>query len=273
MIDITMITDIPQIKSMGVSIFDPVWSLKKHKSGGNELLYIIRGKVKLITDEYTCTASDGEVLLVPKDTFHRDEFNLEKELEVLIIQYTWDKYEDSFRELKNDVFASIQEETKNSIRRILDEMRIAHSSENHSRLDPIILNTRLLTVLLLILRASEKDNCEFHEGNNTQSASHSQLIKRAKNLIERKYSEPLSLEEIALDLGVSPYHLSRVFSSENNFSLFEYLTHIRMVKAAAMLSEKRMNVSEIAEAVGFHDGAYFSKVFKKYYGKKPSDFA
>jgi AraC-like DNA-binding protein len=45
-----------------------------------------------------------------------------------------------------------------------------------------------------------------------------------------------------------------------------------MERAAAMLREGKQNVSEVAWALGFTDPAYFSKVFKKYFGRSPKEY-
>ncbi|MDD4538867.1 MAG: helix-turn-helix transcriptional regulator, partial [Lentisphaeria bacterium] len=81
------------------------------------------------------------------------------------------------------------------------------------------------------------------------------------------------LEMLAEFLSVSPFFLSRVFNSESGFSLSEYLTMVRMNQAKTLLLDGRMNVSEIADAVGYEDSGYFSKVFKRHFGCSPSSMS
>ena len=71
---------------------------------------------------------------------------------------------------------------------------------------------------------------------------------------------------MASALHVSGYHLSHVFSRESNFSLFAYLTAVRMEKAKALLAEGELTVSQVAHAVGYATPNYFSKVFRKQCG-------
>jgi AraC-like DNA-binding protein len=51
-----------------------------------------------------------------------------------------------------------------------------------------------------------------------------------------------------------------------------YIQQTRLQQAKLLLEHDKMNVSEVAYAVGFDSLAYFSKVFKKYYGVNPSSF-
>ena len=53
-------------------------------------------------------------------------------------------------------------------------------------------------------------------------------------------------------------------------SPINYLIRIRLSKAKELLESSKLSVKEISEAVGYKDPYYFSKLYKKYYGKSPS---
>jgi two-component system response regulator YesN len=57
---------------------------------------------------------------------------------------------------------------------------------------------------------------------------------------------------------------------ESDFSLFEFLTQIRMKKARRLLEEGLMTISEVAYSVGFKNSNYFSKVFHRFFGFPPN---
>ncbi len=56
-------------------------------------------------------------------------------------------------------------------------------------------------------------------------------------------------------------------------SVNDFVKSIRMKKAAHLLKQKQLAVYEVAYAVGFNDRKYFSKEFKKQFGKIPSEFS
>jgi two-component system response regulator YesN len=94
----------------------------------------------------------------------------------------------------------------------------------------------------------------------------------ARQYLAEHYTHPITLEEIAAAVGVSAFHLSHVFSEESEFSLFAYLTALRLEKARELLQAGGHNVSEVAAAVGYESSNYFSKVFRKHFGRPPSEF-
>ena len=96
-------------------------------------------------------------------------------------------------------------------------------------------------------------------------------MAKAKEYLVERFTECVSLEDVAGALRVSPYYLSHVFSEESDFSLFSYLTSLRMARAEELLAEGLLNVSEVAYAVGYESPNYFSKVFRAHFGAAPRD--
>ena len=79
------------------------------------------------------------------------------------------------------------------------------------------------------------------------------------------------MEDIARKFGVSFSHLSRTFKKEVGVGMNEYLTHIRIEKAAALLREGG-RPSDVSLEAGFLDPKYFSRVFRKEMDMTPSEY-
>ncbi len=82
----------------------------------------------------------------------------------------------------------------------------------------------------------------------------------------------LSLESLALELGVSPQHLSASFKDRVGVNFIEYITRRRMRLARRLLAETRLSPGEVSRRCGYADPAYFRKLFARYYGVSPHDF-
>lgn len=94
-----------------------------------------------------------------------------------------------------------------------------------------------------------------------------------KKYIEEHYMRSgLTVEQMAADFYVDSSYLRRAFKKEFNMKITDFLTRIRMEKTKELLAENRYKLSDIAEMVGFNDSGYLSKVFKKYFGKSPSEY-
>ena len=98
------------------------------------------------------------------------------------------------------------------------------------------------------------------------------LAGHAKKYLERNFASPLHLEDLAQHLGISKYHLSRLFHTATGFSFREYLSFIRLQEAKKLLADERSSISEIAQKCGFDNGNYFSKVFRSKFGISPGKF-
>ena len=102
---------------------------------------------------------------------------------------------------------------------------------------------------------------------------YSELILRVKQYITEHYhNKQLSLQEVSRHVGVSPSHLSKVFSQEAKQTLTEFITRTRIHKAMELLKTTNSKTFEIAYEVGYQDQHYFSNIFKKATGMTPIEF-
>jgi two-component system response regulator YesN len=99
------------------------------------------------------------------------------------------------------------------------------------------------------------------------------VILKAREYIERSYGDQdISLHTVAAHVGISPNHLSTVFSQETGENFIEYLTRVRIERAKHLLSTTGMKSADIAYETGFSDPHYFSFIFKKNAGLSPREY-
>lgn len=103
---------------------------------------------------------------------------------------------------------------------------------------------------------------------------YSDLIAAAKKEIENHYmTEEISLNTVAISVGMSPSYFSSIFSKEAGKTFVEYLTEVRIEKAKEFLMCSSMKTSEIGYEVGYKDPHYFSYIFKKVQGCSPKELS
>jgi DNA-binding LacI/PurR family transcriptional regulator/AraC-like DNA-binding protein/signal transduction histidine kinase len=90
--------------------------------------------------------------------------------------------------------------------------------------------------------------------------------------IERHYGQDISRWQLADLLNVSEDYLSRVFRKLTSIAPWEYLLRYRIRKAQGFLRTRDRTIREIADACGFHDQAYFCRVFRTITGTSPRDY-
>lgn len=97
-------------------------------------------------------------------------------------------------------------------------------------------------------------------------------VENARIYLEKNYEQDISLDEVASEVGLSPSYLSRKFKERYQLGFLEYLTELRINQAADLLINKNIKINEVARRVGYRDGNYFSKVFKRETGLNPSEY-
>lgn len=94
---------------------------------------------------------------------------------------------------------------------------------------------------------------------------------RAVRLIRERFSEDLSLEDVAQAIGASPSHLSRMMMRELGQGFSECVARVRVGKAKQLL-DQGYSVKESSILVGYRDQAYFARVFRRVEGKSPGEY-
>lgn len=97
-------------------------------------------------------------------------------------------------------------------------------------------------------------------------------VKSAINFIRLKYSEPITVAEIAAACGLNRSYLTRLFKHATGYTPQEYLSTYRMKKATELLLESTESVCNIALIVGYSDAFTFSKAFKRFKNVSPSEY-
>lgn len=99
----------------------------------------------------------------------------------------------------------------------------------------------------------------------------SEHLYKAIQYINAHYFEDLNLDILAQNVFVSSYYLSHLFRREMGVTFSDYLTKVRVSRAKELLMEGR-SVEDVSGCVGYRDGNYFIKIFKKYVGVTPSKY-
>lgn len=101
---------------------------------------------------------------------------------------------------------------------------------------------------------------------------YSELIQQAVEFIEQNYTRDISLDDIARNVHLSPNYLSNVFRRERGDTIFNFITALRMKRAAELLATTDMPVKEIANNVGYNNVQSFIRFFKKHFAFTPNQF-
>jgi two-component system response regulator YesN len=100
----------------------------------------------------------------------------------------------------------------------------------------------------------------------------SNIIDKANRIIDERFNQELTLDEISKELYISPQYFSRLYKSEMGINFIERLTEVRIKNAKRLMKESEHTVKEICFMSGYCDPNYFSRLFKKHEGVSPSEY-
>ena len=106
---------------------------------------------------------------------------------------------------------------------------------------------------------SKIDSEEFFEG--------------VERYLSSNLGRPLSLQELCHQFGISQTYMRRIFRKYSGGSFSQHLTELRMDRARELFRENPESfIKDVAALVGYEDQFYFSRIFRTYTGKSPSEY-
>lgn len=113
---------------------------------------------------------------------------------------------------------------------------------------------------------------EMMSSKPKEYGNHPVWLEKLKELLNDKWNESLTLDNIALELGVHPVTISKYFRKYFGLTLGQYRRKIRVENSLSLIKSQKMSLSEIAHFCNYSDQSHFIREFKKHTGLKPLDF-
>ncbi|APY11854.1 hybrid sensor histidine kinase/response regulator [Seonamhaeicola sp. S2-3] len=134
---------------------------------------------------------------------------------------------------------------------------------------------RIKNILSTILRLKEKINSNeiLQPGDIVLSSLDEKLYKKALAIVEENISnEQFDIQFFCEELGVSRTDLFTKVKAWTGFTPKDFIQHIRLKRGAQYLEQGKFSISQISYNIGFKNPKYFSKCFKKKFGKTPTEY-
>ena len=141
--------------------------------------------------------------------------------------------------------------------------------ELHVQIDNLIDNVRRLRGKFsgALQQEDKVENIEV-KGNN--DALMDRIIKVINENLD---NSDFNVECLTKEVGISRAQLHRKMKEITGVSTGDFIRNLRLQQAERLIREKKINITQVAYAVGFNNQSHFSTVFRKYYGMTPSEYA
>ncbi|MGH7557210.1 MAG: AraC family transcriptional regulator [Gemmatimonadota bacterium] len=98
------------------------------------------------------------------------------------------------------------------------------------------------------------------------------FVRRARDLLSDRFTEPLRIGDVAAEVGVNPSSLARAFQRHYRCTPGDYVRRLRVDLAGRRLAKPSASLASIARETGFSDQSHFSRTFKNVTGMTPGAF-
>lgn len=133
-----------------------------------------------------------------------------------------------------------------------------------------MMKTYLMQLILLIVKQQFRP-VELKTGYAFESVNKKYVVEQIVSYLDDHYADKISLDQIAENMYLSPFYISKIFKSETGDTPIRHLINLRLEKAMELLQNGfKGSIKDVAVSVGYEDAYHFSKLFKKRYGIPPS---
>ena len=246
-----------------------------------EFLYVDRGSVVVTAGADTYFMKAGELAFHCPNEFHA--FHAVGEADIVVVSFLCDS--PAMHRLEKKVLL-LHTREKEHLKMLINEsqqvyqyfdnvpprINMAKKEDAPWGCDQLI-KTYLEQLFIHICRRDDNVNFAQRAVSSHSPAHGLVLAQRIKDYLHQAYTEKITLESLAQEMGVSVSQIKRTFREQIGQSMVNYITQLRISQAKRLIREGNMNFTQIAEAVGCDSIYYFSSLFKKHTGKTLSEYS
>lgn len=243
-----------------------------HKHNYYEIFYLKTGNCIYSVNEQRFHLSSGDIFIVRPGDSHFTQYEGLVPCERIIVTFPpsiipndyWEKHASLTHSLSTSGKVILSNHGKNQMENLLDRMLEENSSSNQYSFEFLYIET--LTLLLIL----QRDGVFVYEHMTPQSISSD--IEDILRYIAENFSLPLSLEEAAEKINLTPTYFSHKFRKVTGTTFKEYLNYIRISRSCQMLLTTDDSITEIAINCGFNSSNYYKDCFRRLCGMSPREF-
>lgn len=251
-------------EQFSIDFFDKkggAWKRRLHYHDFYELEFVISGSAANVINGMRFELSRGMMFLVRPTDVHRYELEPGEEIRVCTVRFTSAMLDRNIVPALAGSSPLIADflESYDFLCALFDETRREYLSRGE--FSDILFSGVCERLAIMLCRKTP----------NTVPSSVNRIAAAAVGLINLGYSGRLTVQSAANELGVSPNYLGKVFSESMNMTFVEYLRRVRLIYALNRIINTDDTLQRIALESGFSSQSVFTREFRKYYGRSPTE--
>jgi AraC-like DNA-binding protein len=147
----------------------------------------------------------------------------------------------------------------------LRQRLVAHHAAHSPNPDPLLVEEELTRAVAAVVAAAFRVH-----GGPPRAGRGADPVEAARATLATRYRDRLSLDEVAREVHVSPFHLAHRFRAGTGIGLHGYRTHLRLREALRRIAEPGISLTDLALDLGFASHSHFTDTFRRTFGRPPS---
>ncbi len=228
------------------------------------LIYCIEGKGWITVDGKRSVVKANQYFIIPKGVPHKYGSDEKDSWSIYWLHFSGElaSHYSDISGMANSIIRS--EVSRIADRNLLFEEMLLNLEMGYSQ-----ENINYANVCLSHFLASFKYISQYRQ---VRRGKEKDIVEKSIIFMKEKIREKITLSEIAGNIGLSASHFSLIFRTKTGRSPMDYLMHLRIQRACALLDATAMRISEIAGETGYDDPFYFSRVFKNIMNSSPVQY-
>jgi len=138
-------------------------------------------------------------------------------------------------------------------------------------LEPLWADVTSLQLIADVLEAAfVQHGLPRKERRSETEADHAERVEVAKTYLAANLADKITLDDIAREVHVSPFHLARLFQERTGVPVHRYLTQLRLRASLERLADGTSDLTQLALELGFSSHSHFTDAFRREFGHSPS---
>ncbi|GAB2537627.1 AraC family transcriptional regulator [Gracilibacillus alcaliphilus] len=259
-----------------------------HSHSHYEIYFFHEGDCKYLIDDHVIELERNDLIIMNGSSLHGPhpqrgvpyirtvvEFSAEW-IHPIIKQLNVPMLLDPFEKLTNFLYRGIDQKSLDQMITIFKTLHLKKvyladltASDLEKRLLEGQIANHLLELLFIIYEISNKEFIQIPMANNEKNNHVNRLIA----WIDQNYQRNITLDEMAENLHLSKYYMSRIFKDTTGMTIMQYLMNRRLVRTKYLLEMyPNKSMLDIAMESGFESSSHFSRKFRNHFHVSPTEY-
>ncbi|MFH1024788.1 MAG: AraC family transcriptional regulator [Planctomycetota bacterium] len=239
-------TSQPRIIGAGHVGPDPRWAVRAHSHTFHEIIAPVRGRMHVAIRGGIVTAGAGEVLVYQAGTVHDEKSDAQDPVDMYFVAFE-----------HPDFAAPLPVKVRDGRARVplLISWLLAERPGSSPLQESVAL--RLVDAVVAETRRAAAERPE------------PEMVVKARALMRARLAEPLTLEDLAREAGMSRFHFLRKFRAATGRTPMDELRLLRLEAARSLILTTGLPLKTVAPMAGLGDEYHLSRLFRKHFGFPP----